>query len=71
MYVNHCVCLVPALVVYNVLLDMLEIRTVAVFGGLVFSAGITLSHFAPSAPVLMFTLGVLVGELLRPCSSST
>ena len=71
-YVCMCVCVCvmcpsSALLVHNVLLDVMGVRSSALVGGLIMSLGIMLGTFADSVPFLIVTLGVLVGECCTCC----
>ncbi|KAK7093784.1 monocarboxylate transporter 5-like [Littorina saxatilis] len=61
MGMQNAVFCVTALLVHNVLLDVIEVRTCAVFGGFIMATGMMLGMFAHSVPFLIFTLSVLVG----------
>ncbi|KAK7104139.1 hypothetical protein V1264_018903 [Littorina saxatilis] len=61
MSVQYGVFCVSALVVHNVLLDLIHVRTSALVGGFLMAAGMTLGTFAHSVPFLIFSLGVVVG----------
>nr|KAG5712777.1 hypothetical protein BaRGS_007374 [Batillaria attramentaria] len=50
-----------ALLVHNVLLELVSVRTSAMLGGLLMASGMMLGMFAYSLPFLIFCLSVLIG----------
>ncbi|KAK7505479.1 hypothetical protein BaRGS_00003224 [Batillaria attramentaria] len=61
MGVQNAVFCVSALLVHNVLLELVSVRTSAMLGGLLMASGMMLGMFAYSLPFLILGLSVLVG----------
>nr|KAG5712778.1 hypothetical protein BaRGS_007375 [Batillaria attramentaria] len=62
MGVQNAVFCVSALLVHNVLLELVSVRTSAMLGGLLMASGMMLGMFAYSLPFLILGLSVLVDE---------
>ena len=56
------IVVVTALVVHNVLLEVVEVRTCVLIGSVVMAGGIVMASLATSVPTLILTIGGLVGQ---------
>ena len=51
-----------ALLVHNVLLEVIEVRTCVLIGSVVMAGGIMVATFANTVPLLILTMGGCVGQ---------
>ena len=62
MMVMMITVMTAALLVHNVLLEVIEVRTCVLIGSVVMAGGIMVATFANTVPLLILTMGGCVGQ---------